>query len=623
MPPRDDTKAAAIAARINELSHAARPVWFMLLGYFAFAIITLLGVEDADFFIDSRQTQLPIVNVSIPTSSFFLFAPALGTALFVYFHFQLLKLWEALSVPDARIDGKPLTEHVTPWLINDFGLWLRSDGSTGDRALSWLSNIIVFTLVFVAWPAALIVFWFRSFPAHDERTSLVIGAALVIALTALFQSILSAFSNLRLHRAYGGGRWHLVEVILITALALPIGTISWVATEDSREVWPISLFDRVAPSWMAAIRDSFTLWPTDLAEVDIVLRSAGFLEYDVHRSNFRVEWCRRQGLLMEICGPYVARDAATPLHVVDARKKWCLKWELPDDCKTYLNILNSDFDGAWRIERRAAINALESRNLREADLRNARLVLASLIGADLRRARLAGADLSGAQLEGADLRAAQLTGAKLTWAKLEDANLREADLEGAHLFEAALEGANLRAAKLNRADLRAARLAGAELRSAQLTGAALSWANLEGTDLRGATLMRANLQAAKLDGADLFETGLEGADLRAAQLAGAYINRAKFESTDVKAATFSGAALRSVNCIDMLNLVPDQIISAFGDGSVTLPDGWDWPTHWPRENLGEAFYGRWRYWREAQDLPWPPPGKALERLARFEAVAPE
>jgi hypothetical protein len=74
----------------------------------------------------------------------------------------------------------------------------------------------------------------------------------------------------------------------------------------------------------------------------------------------------------------------------------------------------------------------------------------------------------------------------------------------------------------------------------------------------------------------------------------------------------------------MLNLVPDQIISAFGDGSVTLPDGWDWPTHWPRGQLGnDAFYGRWRYWREAQGLPWPPPGKALERLARFEAIAPE
>ncbi|ANG63073.1 hypothetical protein A8C75_11715 [Marinobacterium aestuarii] len=595
----------------------------MLLGYFAFAIITLLGVEDADFFIDSRHTQLPIVNASIPTSSFFLFAPALGTALFVYFHFQLLKLWEALSVPAARIDGKPLAEHVAPWLINDFGLWLRTDDSTADRALSWLSNIVVFTLVFVAWPATLIVFWFRSFPAHDERTTLVIGTALVIALTALFQSILSAFSYLRLHRAYGGGSWHLVEVILITALALPIGTISWIATEDSREVWPISVFDRVAPAWMAAIRDSFTLWPADLTEVEIVLRPPGFLEYDVHRSQFRVQWCRQQGLSMEVCGPYVEWDTATPLHVVDARKKWCFKWELPGDCKTYVHTLDRNFDNAWSIERRAAINALESRNLRKADLRNAMLVLASLVGADLRRARLAGADLSWAELEGADLHAAQLTGAILSGAKLEGANLREADLEGAHLFEAELEGANLRAAKLNGADLRAARLAGADLRSAQLTGAALTWAELEGTNLRGAALMRANLQAAKLDGADLFEAGLAGADLRAAQLAGAYISRAKFASTDVKAATFSGAAFSSVNCIEMSNLVPDQIISAFGDGSVTLPDGWDWPRHWPRENLGEAFYGRWRYWREAQGLPWPPPGKAFERLARFEAIAPE
>ena len=37
-----------------------------MLGYFAFVFVTLLGVEDADFFVPSRQTQLPLVNVKIP-----------------------------------------------------------------------------------------------------------------------------------------------------------------------------------------------------------------------------------------------------------------------------------------------------------------------------------------------------------------------------------------------------------------------------------------------------------------------------------------------------------------------------------------------------------------------------
>ncbi|MEM9348973.1 MAG: hypothetical protein AAGA47_01830, partial [Pseudomonadota bacterium] len=58
-PPREDPAEAQIA-RINELTRVGRTNWFALLAYQTFAFITILGVEDADFFIDSRQTQLPL-----------------------------------------------------------------------------------------------------------------------------------------------------------------------------------------------------------------------------------------------------------------------------------------------------------------------------------------------------------------------------------------------------------------------------------------------------------------------------------------------------------------------------------------------------------------------------------
>jgi len=57
-------------------------------------------------------------------------------------------------------------------------------------------------------------------------------------------------------------------------------------------------------------------------------------------------------------------------------------------------------------------------DLRDADLRNARLSDANLNNAHLSRATLRGADL-----RRADLRGATLTGADLTGAHLEDANL--------------------------------------------------------------------------------------------------------------------------------------------------------------------------------------------------------
>jgi hypothetical protein len=68
-------------ARINQISAIALTSWLALLGYLAFIGVTLLGVEDADFFVPARQTDLPLVDVAIPTFSFFLFAPILAAAL--------------------------------------------------------------------------------------------------------------------------------------------------------------------------------------------------------------------------------------------------------------------------------------------------------------------------------------------------------------------------------------------------------------------------------------------------------------------------------------------------------------------------------------------------------------
>ncbi len=184
-------------ARINEISQMARATWFGLLAYFTFVGITLLGVEDADFFIPSRQTRLPLVNVDIPTADFFLFAPILGAALFIYLHLQLLKLWDALAAPPPEIAGRPLAEHVMPWLINDLALAIRGKGAAAPRPMSWLSYLVTFALVFAAGPILLGWIWVRYWPSHDERTTLIIGFALALTAVVCLTSLLAAVRRLR------------------------------------------------------------------------------------------------------------------------------------------------------------------------------------------------------------------------------------------------------------------------------------------------------------------------------------------------------------------------------------------------------------------------------------------
>jgi hypothetical protein len=147
--------------RINELSQIARTSWLALLAFLAYIGITLLAVEDADFFVPTRQTELPLVGISIPTLSFFLFAPPLAAALSVYLHIHLLKLWDALAEAPPEIDGRPLGEHVHPWLVNDFALGLKSAAALRPRPLREIGNAASCVLVWAAGPLVLALFWWR------------------------------------------------------------------------------------------------------------------------------------------------------------------------------------------------------------------------------------------------------------------------------------------------------------------------------------------------------------------------------------------------------------------------------------------------------------------------------
>lgn len=94
---RHDWPPELALERIEAISQNARATWFALLGLLTFVMVTLLGVDDVDFFGYGRETQLPLVGVSVPTSLFFYAAPFLTAAVYAYFHFYLMKLWDALG----------------------------------------------------------------------------------------------------------------------------------------------------------------------------------------------------------------------------------------------------------------------------------------------------------------------------------------------------------------------------------------------------------------------------------------------------------------------------------------------------------------------------------------------
>src|SRR5215208_2631945 len=120
------------------------------------------------------------------------------------------------------------------------------------------------------------------------------------------------------------------------------------------------------------------------------------------------------------------------------------------------------------------------RLLRGSTLSHAKLSGAHLANADLGDADLSGADLSNALLLNANLIVADLSGADLSNALLDNADL-VADLSNADLSGASLLGADLRDANLLGADLRDANLIGADgITNAELEQQTVS---LEGADM--------------------------------------------------------------------------------------------------------------------------------------------
>ena len=482
---------SATIDRINELARTARTLWYGLLSYLAFVGVTVLGVKDADFFITERQTQLPLVNVSIPTNLFFIFAPILGAAFYTYLHHHLMKLWVALADQPEPQTGPSLSDLLLPWIVIDLVLDLRPGPPRNPQPLRRMAVAATILLVFAATPAILTGFWWRSMPAHDGW--MTVGACGVALLLTLFVSVQSGFklwdctrSPVKLRKWLWASPANAGWLLLLALLT----TFGWFKTAGD--------FDSFSTHFALQKADPSEAWwhqdtafgallnfpaEADLQNVVFVEKPADWRDFQTARTAYRDGWCKTQNLEREVCGPVPSLIAKIPdnePYQPDRRLDWCRETygpysvpnpeptDLAKTCTAHFAKRDDQFRADWETERTSARASLPKRDLSRRDLRRANLSGAQMAGANLSFAQMAGADLRFAQMAGADLRFAQMAGA----------DLRGAQMEGAVLWRAQMEGAVLRGAQM----------AGADFSYAQLEGADFSYAQMEGADLRGAQM---------------------------------------------------------------------------------------------------------------------------------------
>ncbi|MFV0386242.1 pentapeptide repeat-containing protein [Paracoccus sp. (in: a-proteobacteria)] len=520
--------------------------WLVLLANLAFALITALGVQDADFFVASRQTQLPLVNVSIPTFSFFICAPILGAALYVYLHLHICKVTEALA--KARPTTPNLEERMTPWLLNDFVLRRRKDRDQviRRRPMDWLAGLATRGLVWWAGPVVLLLMWVRTWPAHSLLLSLVCAACMMISLYAGAMS----WAKMQVDMGHRQARWTRITTMVITLLIVPVG---WMTTANSKgfgalpitlpSTWPVAVisytgeetghltnlqriekwaqevpagFDAPVSTRMAAwlwkaATGLLVLDPVNLEKAPLSVLPFEERDMDISIARYRIAFCER--------------------HTVSAIE--CLKFSEAN---------GAAFQREWSEHRNALIRRIEKPNFHLRELRDGNFSDAELTGIDMTSALVSGARFAGSIMERVELR-----GAIARKADFGRADLRYATMQRAKLSESVFTNANLSDADLSGVEAQAAVFSGASMRSVPLDFASLEFADFDGADLTNAKLfnaplIRANLRGATLISADLRRTKLAGADLRDATAAGALFWGAEITGADLRGADFKDAS---------------------------------------------------------------------------------
>ncbi len=584
--------------RINTLARVAQRSWFALLSYMAYVGITLMGVKDEDFFLIEKQTDLPLIGVTIPTFLFFAIAPPLGAALFMNLHLYLQKLWEALGDAPATWRNRPLSDLVSPWLVIDFAL-TRKARALRPRPMRWLVHLLGYMLVYIGAPFVLSFFWWRSMPAHNPLLTLLICSV------ALAMSLYIALVSLQqLNRQVGerqGLRTSGVWALSITTLA--IFAVGWFRSVEPAGTYLDSLALRYL-EWRDAERlkaadtagkqdildghkESVAAWfwnkpPFSMAAAD--LRNANFAylpenwrNYDEERAASRAAFCDEREIPKLVCEAFDRGDLPDPDIVRPMRLTYCKNRfgaehaDLPIDCERLFKRFSEELERYQDARWNAALASFPSRDLSGEDFRFAYLRGAKLQKANLSRAKMQSAFLFLAKMQGADLSEAEMQGALLAGAEMQGADLCGAKMQGAFLDQAEIQGADLYNARMQYALLRAVEMQGAILVGAEMQGADLRSAKMQGADLSGAKMQGAILVGAEMD-----------------------------DTTNLGGTLLRGAAVSEVD-LSEVTMQQAQLESMLGNQTVKIPHGLTRPKHWlvieDEDPFGIIFLRKWKAWQ--------------------------
>jgi len=481
---------------VEELSRNARTMFFILITFSVFCILSSVGFSDYELIMKTGKVVFPFVQASTDAVRFFQFAPLLLMGLYIYFHLYLSTLWRELSLlPAFATDGRDLVQKVYPWLLISLAhdhiklIKERNKKEEQNWAIRWkvvTSRLLGWSLV----PVVQFCLWLNFLVLHDIHITLYHLTIILLTMLLGYAFYVKARSTLR--KSYSESemnynRMNAVLFLVFPCLIFILMLASSVYTVYDKESWE----DLTGFDWRIADADinhaAFNVKPTS---------------WDIEEQANAPLTSVVSDALNSTTGPPATTDKEAHKDMV-RDKRMLLAEDLPEKNLQHINLNHAIAEKTYFVH---------------CNMSNARMIGAELSEAQFQKTILTKVDFTGATLNGSDLSGAILKSTNLTDAKFQDASLFEADLTDATLLNTNFRGADLRNATLTSVKLESVKMAGARLQGAimidvDFRGTSFSGFDFTGCDLTGAKFQKVDLSSVNFAKAQLFNAHLDGANL--------------------------------------------------------------------------------------------------------------
>jgi len=496
---------------VNASSDTSHTSWLIFLGIMSYLLVAVAGVTHKDLLLSS-DIQLPVLQVKIDLTRFFLFAPILLMLFHLGVVSQLVMLARKTLEFDAALRMLEATDKRTHPLrleLDNFFFVQAIAGPERSRIMSAFLHAMAW-LTLAMLPVVMLLYIQVAFlPYHDtaitwaHRVTLVADIALLILigifLTRPEQAFFRAFGRTMREHPLSFGVTFAV-LVAVTLFSFFVATI------------PGERLDRLSRGLAGVHTQAFE---ADRTSYGFVLPFFG------QQPDGRLFGLFERNLNVTDIDLVVDKDVTPGEPSLNLRGRDLRYAKLDRTDMHQADMTGADLEGASFTGADLSGAFLQCADITEYILREDRVEArcpiarrANFRRAKLKEARMSGIDLREAVLVDANLEGAELTYASMTGALFNNAILIRADLTGG----VSLQAANFGSANLQGADLTGAKLHGADFSSASLQGAVLAHAYLQGATLRYADLEGADLYKAKLQGADLRDAKMRGVTLREASV---------------------------------------------------------------------------------------------------------